>query len=93
MNVQPELLTDIAFTKGSAAKSVRGEPVLPMLAEFGTFMASDVLPPLTDVLGLTSEFRPPRLVNAKDLSSEQRAEMGSATQDLSVQRRIAISGH
>jgi hypothetical protein len=93
MNVKPELLSEIAFAKGSAARSVRGEGVLPTLAGIGAFIASDVLPPLTEALGLESTFAPPRLIDSGDLTPEQRATVGGISQDLRVERPILASGH
>lgn len=84
MKVEPELLTDIAFGKGSQARSVRGKSVTVTLYEIGSFIASDVLPPLTAVLGLTSEFRPGRLTDAMDLSPDERETLlGGSVQKLS----------
>jgi hypothetical protein len=84
MQVEPELLTDIAFGKGSEARSVRGKSVIVTLYEIGSFIASDVLPSLTAVLGLSSEFRPGRLTDAMDLSPDEREALsGGSLQKLS----------
>ena len=79
MNVKPELLTDIAFGKGSQARSVRGKSVTVTLYEIGAFIASDVLPPLTATLGLNSKFRPGRLTDAMDLSPDEREALSSGS--------------
>jgi hypothetical protein len=85
VQVDPELLTDIAFSKGSLARSVRGESAIVTLYEIGAFIASDVLPPLTASLGLSSRFAPGRLIDAKELSPSEREVFGGSSEDLRVQ--------
>lgn len=92
--MQPELLTDIAFTKGGPARSIRGEPVLPMLAEIGEFVFTEVVSPLADLIGLPTDFKPRRLVDARELSPSERQAFKSHTQDLSLEsRQFVVAGH
>jgi hypothetical protein len=79
-----EPLRDIAFGKGSLARSVRGASVTKTLYDIGAFIASDVLPPLTEALGLTSSFRPGHLIDAFDLSPSEREVFGGITQEMEV---------
>jgi hypothetical protein len=76
VDMNPELLTHIVFGKGSAARSVRGLSVLPVLSSIGDFIASDVLPPLCAVLGLQSAFKPGRLIDGFELSPSEREAAG-----------------
>jgi hypothetical protein len=71
MNVDAELVTDITFDRTSTARSVRGESVLFTLFGIGSFIASDVLPPLAAEMGLTSTFRPGRLLDAFTADEEE----------------------
>ncbi len=74
VNVEAEILTDVVFGKASAARSVRGESVVKTLYEIGAFIASDVLPPLTALLGLSSTFKPGRLIDIATVSAEERSD-------------------
>jgi hypothetical protein len=94
--VEPELLTDIAFGKGSPARSVRGRSAIVTLYEIGAFISSDVLPPLTDILGLSSSFDPGRLIDAKALSPSEREALSDGSVGEALQRQTPVrppSGH
>ena len=79
MNMDADMLTDIIFGQASPARSVRGQSVTKTLHDIGAFIASDVLPPLTAVLGLTSSFKPGRLIDLEPLSIEEREALGERT--------------
>jgi hypothetical protein len=55
---------------------VRGQSAILTLYEIGAFIASDVLPALTPFLGLTSRFKPGRLIDTHDLSPDEREATG-----------------
>lgn len=96
VQVEPELLTDIAFGKGSPARSVRGRSAIVTLYEIGAFISSDVLPPLTDILGLSSSFDPGRLIDAKALSPSEREALSDGSVGEALQRQTPVrppSGH
>lgn len=63
LHVDAELTTDITFGKSSPARAVRGESVIFTLNSISAFIASDVLPSLTEELGLQSSFRPGQLLS------------------------------
>ena len=84
MHMQPELLTDVAFSKASPARSVRGLSVVLTLYLIGQFIASDVLPPLTEILDLQSSFDPGRLVHTAELSPSERETVGGFSEDLRI---------
>lgn len=75
VDVKIELTTDITFGKASPAVSARGESVVKTLFDIGAFIASDVLPPLCDVLGLASEFKPGKLIDVDAIPPDQRDEV------------------
>jgi hypothetical protein len=79
LNMDADMLTDVVFGKASPARSVQGESVPLTLFEIGAFIASDVLPPLTDFLGLTSRFKPGRMIDLEPLSIEEREALGERT--------------
>lgn len=86
MNVESDMLTDIIFGKASPARAVRGKAVVKTLYEIGTFIAGDVLPPLTSLLGLASTFTPGRLIDLEPLSVEEKESLGERvlTQELTA---------
>ena len=75
VDVKIELTTDITFGKASPAISARGQSVVKTLFDIGAFIASDVLPPLCDVLGLASEFKPGKLIDVDTIPLDQRDDM------------------
>lgn len=79
MNMDADMVTDIIFGKASSARSVRGEAVAKTLFDIGAFIASDILPPLTAFLGLTSDFKPGRLIDMESLSIAERDALGERT--------------
>jgi len=64
MDVDAELVTDVTFDHASPARSVRDQSVMQTLHAIGCFIAFDVLPPLSAELGLSTAFKPSRLINA-----------------------------
>jgi hypothetical protein len=72
MNVEGEIMTDIIFGKASAARAVRGLSVTKTLFDIGAFIASDVLPPLCDLMGLTSAFKPGRIIDIAAMPPDER---------------------
>jgi hypothetical protein len=93
LHMEPEVLTHITFGKGSLARSVRGQSVLPTLYGIGAFIASDVLPPLADLLGLSSAFKPGRLIDAEELSPSEREVFGGfAVEGLSLETPVRPPG-
>jgi hypothetical protein len=74
VQIDANLITDVTFAKSSPARSVRGAGVLMTLNGIGTFIAQAVLPPLAAELGLTSSFRPGRLIDVFTASEEDMRE-------------------
>jgi len=72
VDVKIEITTDITFGKASPAVSARGRSVVKTLFGIGAFIASDVLPPLCDVLGLASEFQPGKLIDVDTIPLAER---------------------
>jgi len=72
VQMKAEILTDITFSKTSPARSVRGKSVAKTLYDIGAFIASDVLPPLCDALGLSSQFKPGKLIDVEAIPVEER---------------------
>jgi hypothetical protein len=79
VSMDADVLTEVVFGKASPARSVRGLSVQRTLYDIGAFIASDVLPPLTAFLGLTSDFKPGRLIDLEPLSIEERDALGERT--------------
>ena len=76
MNMDVDLSTEVAFGKASPARSVRGLSVQKTLFDIGAFIASYVLPPLTELLGLTSSFKPGRLIDLTSVPVEELEALG-----------------
>lgn len=79
VGMDADMLTDVIFGKASPARSVRAQSVQRTLYDIGAFIASDVLPPLTAFLGLTSDFKPGGLIDLEPLSIEERDALGERT--------------
>ncbi len=76
--MKAEILTDITFGKASPARSARGQSVVKTLYDVGAFIASDVLPPLCGLLGLSSEFKPGKLIDMETVPVEDRDAMSES---------------
>jgi hypothetical protein len=80
MNMEADISTDIVFGKSNPVRSVRGASVLKTLFDISTFIADDVLPPLADLLGLESTFKPGSLIDLKTLSRDEVEALGARVQ-------------
>jgi hypothetical protein len=99
VDVNANLVTDVAFGKSSPARSVRGVGVIPTLQAIGAFVADSVLPPLTAEIGLTSTFKPGRYIDVFTATDEDLREIrertGEVTSSLGVLRTVSpiVSSH